>query len=186
MREIVKKNISGREVLLLFILTNFIYVLMLTFTIPKVMSDAQGLKLLDMMPGGYSAETVNTLFNTLGEKGRNAYLFMQLPLDMIYPFLFAISSSVLLAYFLNKLEKLEVRLFYLCFIPLLAGAFDYCENIGIITMLNNYPENSDFLSKATSVFTVLKSSCTVIYFIVLITILIVLAFRKISAKSFGV
>jgi hypothetical protein len=54
MREIIKRNINGREVLLLFILTNIIYAIMMTVTIPKVMSNTQGLKLLDMMPGGYT------------------------------------------------------------------------------------------------------------------------------------
>jgi hypothetical protein len=143
MREIVKRNINGREVLLLFILTNLIYVLMLTVTIPKVMSNTSGLKLLDMMPGGYTADYVNTLFNNLGERGRNAYLFLQLPLDMVYPFLFAVSSCLVLAYLLNKLEKLEGRLFSLCFIPLFAGAFDYCENIG--TLPSESFEKSKFL-----------------------------------------
>jgi len=186
MREIIKRNINGRKVLLLFILTNIIYAIMMTVTIPKVMTDTSGLKLLDMMPGGYTAEYVNTLFNNLSERGRNAYLFMQLPVDMIYPFLFAISSCLVLAYLLNKLKKLEGRLFYFCFIPFFAGAFDYCENIGIITMLNKYPNNPDLLSEVTSVFTVLKSSCTVIYFMILITLLIVVAVRKFSAESIRV
>jgi len=185
-RDIIKRNINGREVLLLFILTNMVYAIMVTFTIPKVMSFSGGIKLLDMMPGGYNAEYVNTLLNTLGENGRNAYLFIQLPVDMIYPFLFAVSSCLVLAYFLNKLTKLEGKLFYLCFIPLFAGAFDYCENIGIITMLNNYPNNSDLLSQATSIFSVLKTSFAVTYFSILITLLIVLGIRKISAKSINV
>ena len=183
MRDIIKSNINGRKVLLLFILTNIIYVIMLTITIPKVLSFSGGLKLLDMMPAGYNPEYVNTLLYTLGEKGRNAYLFIQLPFDMIYPSLFAISSCLLLAYLLNKLRKLEGALFYLCFIPLLSGVFDYCENIGIISLLNSYPNNSNLLSQTTSVFSVLKSSSTVTYFIILITLLIVLGIRKIISKK---
>jgi len=183
MKEFIKRNINGRKVLLLFILTNIIYAIMLTITIPKVMSFSGGLKLLDMMPAGYDPEYVNTLLYTLGEKGRNAYLFIQLPFDMIYPSLFAISSCLLLAYLLNKLRKLEGALFYLCFIPLLSGVFDYCENIGIISLLNIYPNNSNLLSQTTSVFSVLKSSSTVTYFIILITLLIVLGIRKIISKK---
>jgi len=183
MKEFIKRNINGRKVLLLFILTNIIYAIMLTITIPKVMSFSGGLKLLDMMPAGYDPEYVNTLLYTLGEKGRNAYLFIQLPFDMIYPSLFAISSCLLLAYLLNKLRKLEGALFYLCFIPLLSGVFDYCENIGIISLLNSYPNNSNLLSQTTSVFSVLKSSSTVTYFIILITLLIVLGIRKIISKK---
>ena len=182
MKDIIKKSINGKKILLLFILTNIIYAVMLTITIPKVMSFAGGMKLLDMMPTGYNSEYVNSLLSALGATGRNAYLFNQIPVDMIYPFLFGITYCLLLAYILNKLGKLESSLFYLCFIPLFSGLFDYCENIGIITMLNNYPDNSIILTQTTNVFSVLKSFLTTIYFIILIAFLIVLGKTKLFQK----
>jgi hypothetical protein len=91
MRNLIYRNLQGWKVLLLFILTGVIYLIMLTVTIPKVMSYSGGMRLLDMMPEGYSAAYVNSLLNTLGEKGRHAYLFTQIPVDLIYPFLFGIS-----------------------------------------------------------------------------------------------
>jgi len=182
MKDIIKKSINGKKILLLFILTNIIYAVMLTITIPKVMRFAGGMKLLDMMPTGYNSEYVNSLLSALGATGRNAYLFNQIPVDMIYPFLFGITYCLLLAYILNKLGKLESSLFYLCFIPLFSGLFDYCENIGIITMLNNYPDNSIILTQATNVFSVLKSFFTTIYFIILIAFLIVLGKSKLFQK----
>ena len=106
-------------------------------TIPHVMSFSGGMKLLDMIPTGYNIAYVNSLLNTLGEKGRNAYLFNQIPLDMIYPLLFGISYCLIIAYFLKKIGKLESFLFYICFLPLFSGLFDYCENIGIIAMLSD-------------------------------------------------
>jgi len=151
---------------------------MLTITIPQVMRFSEGMKLLDMMPAGYSAEYVNTLLNTLGEDGRNAYLFHQIPVDMVYPFLFAVSYCLLLAYFLDKLGKLESRLFYFCLLPLFSGFFDYGENIGIITMLNSYPDNSDLLTQVTNVFSVLKSAITTLYFVSLLVCLIAVGKRK--------
>jgi len=178
MKDLIKRNISGKKILVLFILTNIIYAIMLTITIPKVMSFSGGMKLLDMMPTGYNAEYVNSLLNTLGDKGRDAYLFYQLPIDMIYPFLFGVSYCLVLAYFLNRLGKLESYLFFLCFLPLFSGLFDYFENIGIITMLNSYPDNSIILTKATNVFSVLKSSFTTIYFIILTIFLIVFGRSK--------
>ena len=162
----------------LFILTNIVYAIMLTITIPKVMSFSQGMQLLDMMPAGYSAEYVNTLLRTLGEQGRDAYLFNQIPVDMVYPFLFAISYCLLLAYFLDKLGKLESHFFYFCLLPLFSGLFDYCENIGIITILTSYPNNSNLLTQITNVFSILKSSITSIYFVSLIVFLIALGRRK--------
>jgi hypothetical protein len=178
MENLIKKNISGKKVLFLFILTNTIYALMLAITIPKVMGLAGGMKLLDMMPTGYGPEYANTLLNVLGDKGRNTYLYNQLPLDMIYPLLFAVSYCLLLAYILNKLGKLNGYRFYLCLLPLFSGLFDYCENIGIIIMLNSYPHNSTLLTQTTSVFSILKSSSTIIYFTILTIFLIALGWRK--------
>ena len=105
---------------------------MLIVTIPEVMQHSGGMKILDMMPTGYDAQYVNSLFSILGTAGRDLYLYHQLPLDLIYPSLFGISSCLVLAYFLNKLGKLNSWLFYLCLLPLLSGLFDYMENIGIM------------------------------------------------------
>lgn len=183
MRNLIKRNLSGKKVLLMLIATNVIYVIMLTITIPRVMSFAGGMKILDMMPTGYSPEYVNTLLNALGADGRHAYLYNQLPLDAIYPFMCGASYSLLLAYVLSKLNKLEGPLFYVCLIPVFSGLFDYCENIGIVTILTTYPNNSAALTNVTSIFSVLKSSFTTSYFIILILSLIALGGKKIFQKQ---
>jgi len=155
---------------------------MMMITIPKVMSFSGGTKILDMMPTGYNIDYVNSLLKTLGEEGRNAYLYNQIPLDMIYPLFFGISFCLIVAFILKKLGKLDGHLFYICFLPLFSGLFDYCENIGIITMLNLYPDCSNLLIQTTNVFSVLKSSFTTINFIILITLLIVLGIKKLFMK----
>ena len=99
-----KQEFKRKKVLILFVLTNIVYAAMLIITIPKTMGFSNGLKLLDMMPMGYDLEYINTLFETLGEKGREVYLYNQIPLDMIYPFLFAISYCLVIGYFLKKTQ----------------------------------------------------------------------------------
>jgi len=183
MRNLIFRNINGKKILLLFILTNIIYVFMLTVTIPKVMGFSGGMKLLDMIPTGYNVAYVNSLLTALGEQGRHAYLFNQIPLDLVYPLLFGVSNCLILAFIFKKLGKLESPLFYLCFLPLFAGFFDYSENIGIIALLTNYPNNLVILAQVTNVFSVLKSSFTTIYFIVLIIFLIILARKKFLMKE---
>ena len=182
MKEIIYRNINGKKVLLLFVLTNLVYAFMLIITIPKVMSFSDGKKLLDMLPFGYNAEYVNSLFDTLGEKGRDAYLFNQIPVDMVYPFLFGISSCLVLAYFLNKINKLNGPLIYLCLLPVFGGAFDYIENIGIITMLANYPDVSNLSVSITNIFSIFKSTFITIYFVVLIITFVVVVIRFFSRK----
>ena len=183
MREYIKRNIKGKTVLLLFILCNTVYGIMLIITIPEIMKFSGDMKILDMMPTGYDAQYVNTLFNTLGTDGRDSYFYHQLPLDLIYPALFGVSSCLVLAYFLNKLGKLESSLFYLCLLPLLSGLFDYGENIGIINMLKDYPNISTLQVQTTSFFTVVKSVFTTIYFIILIITLLALAKNKLFTRK---
>lgn len=181
-KEAIIKNLIGKKVLLLFVLTNFIYAIMMVVTIPKTMAFSNGMKLLDMMPTGYDSEYVNTLFDALGENGRDFYLYKQIPVDMIYPFLFGISYCLLMAYFLKKLNKLNVTLFYLCFLPIIVGIADYLENFGIINMLNNYPHLSQISIDATNIFSIVKSMTTTIYFIVLIITLLYLGIKTVGKR----
>jgi len=176
--KIIRNHLQGRKVLSFFIVANIVYVLMLTVTIPNVMEHTEGMKLLDMMPLGYDSEYVDSLFSTLGQVGRDSYLYRQIPLDMLYPILFGISFCLVLAYFLNKLNKLRAPFLYLCLLPLLAGAADYAENIGIITMLTDYPEISRNAVTMTNSFSLLKSICTTLYFLVLIGTLFALGTKS--------
>lgn len=173
-------NISGKKVLGLFLLTNAVYVFMLTVTIPKTMGFSNGMKLLDMMPTGYDLNDVNELFKSLGEIGRETYLTNQIPVDMIYPLLFGLSYCLLLAYFLKKLNKLNTPFTYLCLLPIIAGVADYLENFGIIVMLKSYPDLSEMAVNITNTFSIIKSISTSIFFIVLIIVLIILGFKAIN------
>lgn len=102
LNQLLERNITGKKVLVLFLLTSGIYSFMLVYTIPKTMEYANGLKLLDMMPLGYDLAYVNQLFNALGENGRIFYLTTQIPVDMVYPFMFGISYSLIFGYFLRS------------------------------------------------------------------------------------
>ena len=183
MRNLIYRNLQGWKVLLLFVITGVIYLIMLTITIPKVMGYSGGMRLLDMMPGGYNPAYVNSLLNTLGEKGRDAYLFTQIPVDLIYPLLFGVSYCLVFAYFLEKLGRLESFLFYISYLPLFSGVFDYFENIGIILLLKGFPGNSTILAQTTNVFSVLKSTTTSVFFVLLIMLLIAFAISKTLGKK---
>ncbi len=176
----INGNISGKKVLGLFILTNAVYLFMLTVTIPKTMAFSNGMKLLDMMPTGYNFNYVRELFNALGDIGRGTYLTNQIPVDMVYPLLFALTYCLLLAYFLKKLNKLIAPFSYLCLLPIIAGIADYLENFGIIAMLKSYPNLTEITVKTTNSFSVLKSISTSVFFIVLIIVLIILGFKAIK------
>ena len=178
LRRLIGNHLDQKLIWLLFALTSITYATMMLVTIPKVMHFSNGMQLLDMMPTGYGHAYVQALFDTLGSQGRSAYLYWQIPVDMIYPGLFGISYCLVMAFFLNKLGKLESNFLYLCLIPIFSGIFDYGENIGIIIMLNSYPDNSMIISQVSNIFSILKSTFTSLFFISLILCLMVLGKRK--------
>ena len=171
MKEFISKNSKGKTVLIFVIITSIIYLIMPIVTMPIVAQFANGKEILDLLPGGYSFEYVNTLFATLGEEGRHAYLFYQIPVDMIFPVLFAITNCLLIAFFLKKLGHFKSPFIYLCFLPIISGIADYSENIGAIILLNQYPDISVLAVKINSFFSIVKYASISVSFVVLIILM---------------
>ena len=73
--------------------------------------------------------------------------------------------------------------FYFCFLPLIAGATDYLENIGIIILLKRYPNIIETTVYATKTFSVIKSIITSIFFITFIVVLIQFTFKKVKKAA---
>jgi len=164
----LKKWASGNIVTGLFITTMVVYLAMLIYTLPAVDSFAQGKTLFDLSPTGYSYEYAVSLLEALGAEGRNVYLTLQLPMDFIYPGLFAISYSLLLTWIFSKGFTANSKIFYFAVIPFFGGFFDYLENFGIIRMIKSYPNVSHELVSVSSVFTILKSAFTTAFFLLLV------------------
>jgi len=158
---------TGNTVLGFLIAATSIYLIMLLHTIPQVMQYAPEMKLFDMSPTGYSFSYAVDLLNALGVEGRGAYLYQQLPVDFIYPGLFAVSCCLLLTWLFSKSINGNSKMFYLCLVPVLAGFFDYFENICIVNMLISYPDITDNHVFISSGFTVLKSGLTMVFFVIL-------------------
>jgi hypothetical protein len=177
-RSLIHKNATGKKVAILFSLTSVVLGIMMLVTVPKTMAYANGLELLDLMPGGYDMVYVTNLLTTLGEKGRTVYLHYQIPVDMVYPFLFGISNCLLLTFLLKKLDKYNTAFFYLCLLPIVTGIADYLENIGIISMLTNYPYLSDSTVVMTNLCTITKGIAGAVYFLSLLAVLILFKIKK--------
>ncbi len=171
----------GKTVLLLFIITNLIYASMLMFSLPLVSSYAAELVLFDMSPMGYSYIQAIELLTSLGFDGRNSYLFVQLPIDFIYPGMFSVSYALLITWILKQYLPKDSKLFFIAFVPLFAGGFDYLENICIIAMLNSFPDISANLVNTASAFTIAKSGATTVFFILLILALIPIIKRRLGS-----
>jgi len=183
MIHILQNRVSGKTVFILFAITMGIYATMLMITIPAVQKQAPHLSLFDMSPAGYSFEYATTLLDGLGAVGRRTYLSQQLPLDFVYPGLFAISYTLLLIWLFGKGFAAESPIFYLAFTPALAGMFDYLENIGIILMLKSYPHLSAATVSFASLNTLLKSICTIGFYLLLLVGVTAFTRKKIAGRS---
>jgi hypothetical protein len=150
---------------------------MLFYSIPAISVFAPEFPIFDMSPLGYSFDYANKLLDSLGTEGRELYLTIQLPLDFIYPGLFSITYSLMLVWLFGKIFKTNSKVYYFALVPFLAGIFDYIENIFIIKMINSFPDLQVATVKITSTFTILKSSFTMFFFILLI-VAFVLFYKK--------
>jgi len=163
----MQKYSTGKVISVLFLLTMIVYIIMLSYSIPAVSSFAPELPIFDLSPSGYSLNYANELLNMLGTEGRNLYLSTQLPIDFIYPGLFSITYSLMLIWLFSKTFNASSKIYYFSLVPFLAGIFDYVENIFIIKMINSFPDLQVTTVKIASIFTVLKSSFTLFFFILL-------------------
>ncbi|MCK6264257.1 hypothetical protein KP803_13330 [Vibrio sp. ZSDE26] len=182
----VQSRASGKRVLVLFLAANAVYLTMVIYSIPMLMEYSGGVPIFDMTPLGYSYQEAMALLTALGEEGRNAYISIQLTLDLLYPALFALCYFTLVQWLIVT-GKLTHRIWlYLSIIPIFACVFDYAENICVWLMIQGYPVIPEKLVVTSSVFTLAKSVSTMIYFIGLISILSIVIkrwlFRRMSKR----
>ena len=148
------------------------------YSIPFVLKLAPTMKLFDMSPVGYTHAYAKELLSAIGPEGRRLYLTRQLPLDFIYPGLFAITYTLMLVWLFSKRYDRQSKIFFLVFVPAVADLFDYLENIVIILMLRSFPDLSFELVKISSIFSISKSVFTIIFFLLLFYGLGVLVLKK--------
>ena len=171
---------SGRAVLILFVLTNVVYGTILGYSIPLVLSFSPESILFDMSPAGYSYAEAIELLKSLGPDGRNAYLTIQIPIDLVYPAMFGVSYALMITWILKQGLPKHSRLHWLAFVPVFAGLFDYLENASIVAMLYAFPDVSENLVTIASSFTIAKSGLTTLFFLVLLVSLVYLAIWRLK------
>ena len=141
----------------LFAATSILYLLMLTQTLPQLRTLADGLSPLDLMAGGYDSAYLQHYFSQLGATGRHYYLWRQLPLDLLYPALFALTYGCLLRHLNGKAGWPAGK--HLPLLPVAAAICDYLENFLLINMLLNHPDLSHGQAATASLLTIGKSLC---------------------------
>jgi hypothetical protein len=129
----------------------------------------------------YATTVAYSLFENLGESGRNAYKLSELFIDIPYAIIYGFTYAFVIIFLLNK-NKIK-KLNYLILAPLFISSFDILENTGIIIMLIKYPVKLDILCRLTSIFTSLKWIFASITFIIILVNLFYLFIFKLFIKK---
>ena len=164
----VSFSCRGRNVLLLFVATQIVYVVMVAVTLPHISSLAGGLDAFDMMPFGYDLDYASKFLTAIGTDGRSYYLTRQIPLDLLYPGLFMLSYAALWLWLQSKMREPTAWLRLGALLAVAAGACDYVENAFIATMLTGFPDLSGTTVQLASFFALVKSMGTTVYFVCLL------------------
>ena len=109
-------------------LTALNHALMLLYTMPKLLKEADGLWPFDIRIMGYTLEDATLYVTTITPEGRLFYLEVQQRLDAFFPALFALTLMV-------TLYRLVPKLPVLFMFPISGALFDYYENAAVIQIL---------------------------------------------------
>ena len=110
-----------------------------------------GADIIDILRGGYDADTVQERFLIYGEAGRPHYARATLSLDVFYPLAYSTFFACLIV-----MGAVSPRARYLVIIPIAVAFLDLGENIRIYMLLANFPYISDAQIACASTFTVEK------------------------------
>jgi hypothetical protein len=136
----------------------------------------------DMRPLGYRPAEAATLLDALGGAGRAYYVSRQIPLDMLYPALLALTLIATIHWFGQRLPT--SRIVRLGMVLSVASAMlDYVENAGIAAMIWCWPELPAPLVHAASTATIAKSALTTSA--VLLTVFIGLLWARRAGAGIG-
>jgi hypothetical protein len=185
------EKITWKHWLLFLVLSQAIYIIMQTQTIPRIGQEAGGLRIFDMQPLGYTYDYAHTFLSQLSEKGYKLYKFVQLPLDILFPLvncLTGICTFVLLIRVYRRVkgkavqEKLSLPFKMMLSLPLAAMLSDYLENIMILVMLSYKVAVPKVLVSVANIFTLIKSMSTTVFYTISVIICIVIGVIWINNK----
>ena len=181
MKMMIPTKQYGRQAAVFGLAATGFYLLMIFVTLAHI-ETLSGLRPFDMRPGGYSAELANSLINDLGSSGRRYYLTRQIPLDLVYPSLMALTLVSLLKWLGSRdVSQKLVRIG--TWFSIAAAIADYLENAGICFMILSWPEISANTVLAASVASIVKSGLTTVAVLTVLLGAVFWAFKRIRSYA---
>lgn len=126
---------------------------------------------------GYNQEEAYQMLTALGTDGIAFYLTKILPLDFPFPFVYMLCFAGWIALLIKCITH-KAWYKFLLLIPLLTMLFDWMENVGIIAMINGYPELPVWAVLFASIAGMFKTAFTIGNIIVIGLLVIILLVKK--------
>ena len=118
----------------------------------------------------YTTDVVYSIFNDLGAKGRKVYLLSEIFVDFPYAIFYGFVYSFIIVLLLKNTNIATNS--YLVIIPFGISFFDILENIGLISLLYNYPKIITYLVNTSSLATSIKWTFAMLTFVVIVYLFI--------------
>ena len=144
----------------IFAITMGVYLTMALWSIPYIVSEANGLMPFDLRFIGYGFDDAAFFLEAISDEGRQFYLTVQHSLDGAYPGLMAVTLVMAFKSLFQGVTRYVVSAF-----AVLAAVFDYLENAAVAGMLNSalIDVTPDVVAIADT-WTVLKSATATVAF----------------------
>jgi hypothetical protein len=136
------------------------------FGIAQLQEITGGTTILDMT-FTTNPDQVYAVLAALGEAGRAFDLARIVPLDLAFPFTYALFLALGISWAFSRLLPEGSPWFLLNLAPVLAAAADYCENAGVVTLLLTYPARHDPVASFVSIMYCVKFLFSAVSFITL-------------------
>jgi hypothetical protein len=123
----------------------------------------------------YTLADIQVAMLQYGPNGRAVYALASPTVDTLFPVLYVTFFAGLIYRFRPK-----ERLWVMAFIPVLAGAWDLCENAQIVAMLLQFPDISANQVGVASFFTTVKHMLSAVYELTAIVFLLMFLVRRLK------
>ncbi len=133
-----------------------------------ILDTAGGANLLDNRTNGYSPETAYEMVTAYGKQGIRYHLMLTM-VDFFFPPTLAFFLLLAITYFYSRTFGSHRIIRLLVTLPVIYLASDYLENVGIVTMLLNFPSKTPGMAMlADTMFTIKNLSSTGAVIVILI------------------
>ena len=150
MIQILEPYANWKNIFLGFVLIIFINVIIFPYALNQLKLAAPAAATPIDLEFSYTVDEVYEMIESYQEAGRKIYRQIEIQVDFLYPILYSITFILLLLTLLKKSYPKNPKMYRWALFPLLTFFADIFENIGILKMLDSYPEQLEVVAAITS------------------------------------